>query len=55
MDDKRGDDESYSEAEAEKRREDALKRMLSTPHKPHKPLGKRKRKTTKRKAAKSDS
>jgi len=28
--------ETYSEAETEARREAALKRMLATPHKPHK-------------------
>jgi hypothetical protein len=28
-------DEIYSDAETVKRREDALKRMLNTPHKPH--------------------
>jgi len=27
--------EHYSESETVKRREDALKRMLATPHKPH--------------------
>jgi hypothetical protein len=37
-------DETYSEEETVKRREAALKRMLSTPHKPHEPLGKRKAK-----------
>jgi hypothetical protein len=31
--------DQYSERETEQRREAALKRMLSTPHKPHKPLG----------------
>jgi hypothetical protein len=29
--------DTYSEAETEARREAALKRMLATPHKPHKP------------------
>ena len=29
--------ENYTEAETEARREAALKRMLTTPHKPHKP------------------
>jgi hypothetical protein len=28
--------ETYTEAETEARRESALKRMLATPHKPHK-------------------
>jgi len=34
-------DETYSETETEVRREAALKRMLATPHKPHKASGKR--------------
>jgi len=33
-------DEHYSEAETTRRREAALKKMLSTPHQPHKPIGK---------------
>jgi len=34
-------DEAYSEVETDARREAALKRMLATPHKPHKTSGKR--------------
>jgi hypothetical protein len=34
------EEETYSEAETDARREAALKRMLATPHKPHAPLGK---------------
>ena len=40
------DPETYSEEETERRREAALKRMLTTPHKPHekvKGAGKRKK------------
>ncbi|MGP0091437.1 MAG: hypothetical protein ACLPKB_15985 [Xanthobacteraceae bacterium] len=37
--------EQYTEQETIARREAALKRMLSTPHKPHKPLNHRKSKT----------
>jgi hypothetical protein len=35
------DIETYSEEETVARREAAMKRMLATPHKPHKPLKKR--------------
>jgi hypothetical protein len=41
--------EFYSEAETKRRADATLKRLLATPHKPQKPLGKRKRKA-KRKA-----
>lgn len=41
--------EAYSEAETEARREAALKRMLTTPRKPHEPIGKRRRKSSQRK------
>jgi hypothetical protein len=36
-------DETYSEEETERRAEAALKRMLQTPHKPHKDSKKGKR------------
>ena len=42
----------YSEAETVRRREATLKRMLSTPHKPHEPLKAAKKKSNKRKLRK---
>lgn len=37
------DPETYTEEETERRREAALKRMLTTPHKPHSEAAKPKR------------
>lgn len=37
MGDSGNESETYSEEETERRREAALKVMLATPHKPHKP------------------
>lgn len=43
-------EEPLSETEIVRRREEALKRMLATPHKPHAPLkAKRKRKASPKK------
>jgi hypothetical protein len=36
-------DEPYSDSEAKRRMDEAVRRALATPHKPHKPLGKRKK------------
>jgi hypothetical protein len=41
-------DDDYSEQETTKRRDAALKRMLATPHKPHKPLRKKAKSKVKR-------
>jgi len=48
------DADQYSEAETARRADAALKRMLSTPHQPHKPLGKKKRRKRKHAAKQSD-
>ena len=46
MDTKPFGGDTYSEAETEARREAALKRMLATPHKPHKASGKRRKESS---------
>jgi hypothetical protein len=42
------DTDQYSELETIVRRDAALKRLLSTPHKPQKPIGKKRKKRVKR-------
>ena len=42
------DDDRFSEAETKRRMDEAVRRAMNTPHKPHKPLGKRKTKRKKR-------
>jgi hypothetical protein len=38
--------ESYTEAETQRRAEAALKRMLTTPHRPHEASGKRRKESS---------
>jgi hypothetical protein len=44
------DEETYSEAETVERREAALSKMLSTPHKPQEKIGRRPERRTFKKA-----
>ena len=41
------DTDQYSDSEATRRMNAAVRRALATPHKPHEPLGKRKKKRAK--------
>jgi hypothetical protein len=47
----KNDDDKYSDAEAVKRRESALKRMLSTPHTAHKDQPKKRKSSRAKKAS----
>jgi hypothetical protein len=50
MEDPKKDQRPYNDEETALRREATLKRMLSTPHKPHKPLKAKKRAVPKKPA-----